>query len=214
MDENGIVTSASRAAFRKLCILSAQGVLRGHESGKYYFDKDWVWWSRDEFLAGIDSFSVSQKLFPSEGFLNQAFEWYYKSGLLDSVIQEKEDNVDLWKNIVALSTQIKMKNKKDEQYVSVSSKYGFLLHTIIAKGWKVMAIGYKGDKEGKYDKASLKKAILQYDEAWKQYKLLKVKNPSCASLYKPFAFIYLGPEYHNEKGMGASVDRYRKFVNK
>lgn len=214
MDENGIVTSASRAAFRKLCILSAQGVLRGHESGKYYFDKDWVWWSRDEFLAGIDSFSVSQKLFPSEGFLNQAFEWYYKSGLLDSVIQEKEDNVDLWKNIVALSTQIKMKNKKDEQYVSVSSTYGFLLHTIIAKGWKVMAIGYKGDKEGKYDKASLKKAILQYDEAWKQYKLLKVKNPSCASLYKPFAFIYLGPEYHNEKGMGASVDRYRKFVNK
>ena len=213
MDENGIVSKKSRESFRKLCILSAQGVLRGHESGKYYFNKDWVWWSRDEFLAGIDSFSVSQKLFPSEGFLYQAYDWYYKNGLLDSVIQEKEDNVALWKNIVNLSSQIELKDKNDQQYISVSSKYGLLLHTIIAKGWKVMAIGFKGDKTGVYDRVTLKNALSEYDEAWKQYNLLKKNNPSCASLYKPFAFINVAPTYHNEKGMGTSVERYRKIIN-
>ena len=212
MDENGILNPQSREAFRKLCILSAKGVLRGHESGKYYFNKDWVWWSRDEFLAGIDSFSVSQKLFPSEGFLNQAFEWYYKNRLLDSVIQEKEDNVGLWKNIVSLSAQVKMKNKEDQKYLSISSQYGLLLHTIIAKGWKVMSIGFKGDKEGKYDKAALKIALEQYDDAWKQYNSLRANNPSCASLYKPYAFINIAPTYHDKKGMGASVERYRKIT--
>ncbi|MFP5041037.1 hypothetical protein [Parasediminibacterium sp. JCM 36343] len=212
MDENGIVQSDSRKAFRQLCLLSAKAVLRGHESGKYHFEKDWVWWMRDEFLGGIDTANLPQKMFPSEGFLQQAFDWYYKNGLLDKVIEEKQENVGTWKQIVALSAKIEMPNKADKDYMKVSSKYGLLLHAIIADGWKVMALGYKGDKTGIYDKAKLAATIKKYDEDWKVYNKLKAENPACASLYKPFSFINVAPTYHGEQGMAQSVDKYRAML--
>lgn len=214
MDENGIKDIKARKAFRKLCLLSAQGVLRGHESAKYTFDKDWVWWMRDEFLGGIDTFSVSQKSFPSEGYLHAAYSYYYANNLLDKVIQEKFEAMAMWQQIVSLSKDVKMTNKADEKYLLVSSQYGLLLHTIIANGWKIMAIGFTGDKTGKYDLTELNTAIKEYDKAWEAYKKLKSTYPSCASLYKPYAFIYIPPTYHSEQGMGASVDKYRKLLQK
>ena len=213
MDENGIVDAVSRKAFRKLCLLSAKAVIRGHESAKYPFDKDWVWWMRDELLGGIDSNTVSQKLYPSEGFLRQAFRWYYDKGILDSVIAEKYESVALWKEIVDLSTQIKLSNKDDQEYIKVSSQYGLLLHQIIAYGWQVMALGFEGDRSGKYKANQLREAIKNYDEAWVAYNNLKANNASCATLYKPYAFINVAPTYHAEQGMKASVDKYRAFVN-
>ena len=212
MDENGILKTESRKAFRELCLLSAKGVLRGHESGKYHFDKDWVWWMRDEFLGGIDTPNVSPKLFPSEGVLGEAFDWYYKNGLLDKVIEEKQENVGLWKKIVALSAKIEMPNKSDQDYIKVSSKYGLLLHTIIADGWKVMALGFEGDKTGKYDSKLLTAIIKKYDEDWILFKKLKEDNLSCATLYKPYSFIYVAPRYYGKQGMESSIDKYRAVI--
>jgi len=214
MDENGITKPNSRKAFRELCLLSAKAVIRGHESAKYYFDKDWVWWTRDEFLAGTDTAEVGQKLFPSEGFLNKAFDWYYQHKLLDSVIAEKQEAVKLWEKIVDLSTKIEIANNADQNYIKVSSKYGLLLHTIVADGWNIMALGFIGDKTGSYDTKKLASLIKKYDEDWVNYNKLKEENPSCASLYKPYAFVNIAPSYHSKQGMGASVDRYRKIVAK
>ena len=214
MDENGIAKPASREAFRELCLLSAKAVLRGHESGKYYFEKDWVWWMRDEFLGGIDTANLPQKMFPSEGFLGQAYDWYYNNGLLDKVIEEKQEDVVLWKRIVALSNKIEMLNKADQDYIKVSSQYGLLLHTIIADGWKVMALGYKGDKTGTYDKAQLASTIKKYDQDWSKYNQLKATNLSCATLYKPYSFINVAPAYHDKQGMAASIDKYRAVIDK
>lgn len=100
MDDNGIMDKTSRKAFRKLCLLSAKAVVRGHESVKYYFDKEWVWWMRDHFLGGIDTFTVHMKLFPSEGVLRKAFEYYYANGQLMGAVAEKESAVSIWKEIV------------------------------------------------------------------------------------------------------------------
>ena len=212
MDKYGIKQPKCRKAFRELCLLSAKAVIRGHESAKYYFDKDWVWWTRDEFLAGVDSPAVGQTLFPSEGFLNKAFEWYYQHNLLDSVIAEKQESVDLWKKIVHLSKQIDITNKADQDYIKVSSEYGLLLHTIIADGWNIMALGFVGDKTGRYDTKKLSALIVKYDMDWVNYKKLKEEKPSCATLYKPYAFVNIAPTYRSKQGMEASVDRYRKIV--
>jgi hypothetical protein len=213
MDENGIKEPNGRKAFRELCLLSAKAVIRGHESAKYYFDKDWVWWTRDEFLAGIDTAEVGQKLFPSEGFLNKAFDWYYNNKLLDSVVLEKKEAVGLWEKIVNLSKQIEMPNNANQQYIKVSCQYGLLLHKVIADGWEVMALGFTGDKTGKYDIKRLAEYIKRYDEDWVNYNKLKADNAaSCASLYKPYAFINIAPTYHSKQGMGASVDKYRKII--
>ena len=167
---------------------------------------------RDEFLGGIDTANLPQKMFPSEGFLLQAYDWYYKNGLLDKVIEEKQEAVVLWKKIVALSNKIEMPNKADKDYIKVSSKYGLLLHAIIADGWKIMALGYKGDKTGTYDKTQLAATIKKYDEDWAKYNQLKAANPSCDTLYRPYSFIYVAPTFYGKQGMAASVDKYRALI--
>ncbi|WP_276504720.1 hypothetical protein [Terrimonas pollutisoli] len=212
MNENGI-KGASRKRFRELCLLSAKAVLRGHYSSALPFDNSWVWWMRDELLAGIDSIPELDK-FSSEGPLYRAFSSYYKQGLLQKAVAEKYEAVNIWQKVEALSRKIVISNKADETYLRVSSQYGLLLHKIIAEGWNIMALGFEGDKTGIYNKAKLKASIKKYDHYWEQYEALKNNNVSCATLYRPYAFVYKGPTYHLTKGMGASVNKYRALLTK
>jgi hypothetical protein len=209
MDQAGIQGS-SRPKFRELCLLSAQAVLRGHYSAKLPFDKNWAWWMRDEFLAGIDRNSAP---FSSEGALLDAYTKLDSLHLLQKAVDEKYEAVALWKKILNLSSEVRMTNKADQEYLQVSSQYGLILHQIIAEGWNIMAKGFTGDKTGKYDVPGIRNSINNYDTYWKQYKQLKDEHLDCATLYKPYAFEYVAPKYHGEKGMGASVDQYRKLIS-
>lgn len=210
MSEKGI-TGASRKKFRQLALLSAKAVIRGHSSVKLPFQTSWTWWMRDEFLSGTDP-NYSPKQFSSEGLLFKAFTQYYKDGLLDEAVAEKFEAVKLWEKIEKLSRKIKVAEAKDQEYIRVSSSYGLLLHHIIAEGWKVMALGFEGDQTRKYDVKEMHSAIVNYDKYWKLYERLKLENASAATLYKPFAFEYIAPSYHAEKGMGASVNFYRNKI--
>lgn len=208
MEANGFNLKC-RKAFRELALLSAQAVLRGHSSVKLPFDSNMVFWMRDEFLSGIEPAAEPDAKFPSEGFLYAYFTQLYAKGLLDTAIAEKYAAVKLWERIAALSHQVEMKNKKDEAYIKTSSEYGLMLHRIIAEGWNIMALGFKGDKSGSYDYASIAASIKKYDAYWKAYNDFKLANNDCATLYKPFAFVYQSPSYHMSKGMQYSINKYR-----
>ena len=213
MDEQGIASATSRKAFRELCLLSAKAVLRGHMSRDLEIKPDWAFWMRDEFLAGIEPYDPAEaKKYPSEGLLYDAFTEFYKNGTLQKAVAEKQEAVEIWEKIVALSKQVKSIQSQDDAYIRVSSLYGLYLHRIIASGWQVMALGFEGDKSGCYNKSALQKSIKAYDKAWKAFKKLKQTEPTCATLYKPNAFIYVAPTYFAQKGMGFSVEKYRKTV--
>jgi hypothetical protein len=215
MDEQGIKSAESRKAFRRLSLLSAKAILRGHMSASLTLKPDWAFWMRDEFLAGIEKpDSLEAKKFPSEGFLFEEFSEFYKAGTLNKAVQEKNKSVQIWDSIVNLSKVVHSKFPVDDQYIKVSSLYGLYLHRIIAAGWQTMALGFEGDQMGKYNKAAIRKAIEAYDQAWIDFNNLKKNEPSCATLYKPNAFIYVGPTYYAKKGMDFSVDKYRKICEK
>ena len=211
MLENGIKGQSAKD-FRKLCMLSAMAVLRGHASASLPFDNAWVWWMRDEFLAGSDANSEGGS-FASEGIIFKMFTVLYKQGLLERSVVEKQEAVQLWSQIVKLSSGIKMTNKQDQAYLKVSSTYGLLLHQIIAEGWSIMALGFEGDQTGIYNKQKLAVSIKNYDLLWQKYREFKTDHPACASLYKPYAFTYIAPDYHQEKGMQQSVDKYRSLID-
>lgn len=210
MTENGI-KGEGREQFRELCLLSAKAVLRGHSSASLPFDNAWVWWTRDQFLGGTD-IKPTDKLKSFETSLYGAFDFFYKNKMLDAAVDEKYESVKLWGRIVELANKIELSNKEDQEYLKVSAEYGLYLHRIIALGWDVMALGFKGDKEGNYDKSKLNKVIVQYDRAWKDYTDFKTKNKSSASLYKPYGFVFKGPNYHEENGMDRAINTYRKIA--
>ncbi|MEI7675999.1 MAG: hypothetical protein WCJ03_04400, partial [Bacteroidales bacterium] len=151
------------------------------------------------------------KKYPSEGILYEQFSDYYSKGVLKDAVAEKQHSAQLWDSIVALSRLVKSKQPKDDAYIRVSSLYGLYLHRIIAAGWEVMALGFEGDKTGKYNRIAIQKAIKTYDAAWSDFQNLKKQESTCATLYKPNAFIFVGPNYFYKKGIGYSVDKYRKL---
>ncbi|MBV5342700.1 hypothetical protein JZU68_03480, partial [bacterium] len=203
----------SRIAFRKLCLLSAKAVLRGHMSRDLEIKPDWAFWMRDEFLAGIEPYDPAEaKKYPSEGLLCETFTEFYKNSTLQKAVAEKQESALIWEKIVTLSKQVKSNQSKDDAYIRVSSLYGLYLHRIIASGWQIMALGFEGDKTGNYNKKAMQKSIKTYDKAWKAFNKLKQTEPSCATLYKPNAFIYVAPSYYAQKGMGFSVEKYRRIL--
>jgi hypothetical protein len=206
---NGI---SNKKDFRELCLLSAKGIIRGHSTIKLPFDSNLVWWMRDEFLSGIDSISDNGSRFSSEGFLYSYFKKLSQQNLLSSAIKEKEEAVTIWERIYTLSQKITITNKHDEDYVRVSAHYGLLLHQIIAEGWKIMAYGFEGDQNGQYNYSVLESSIKKYDLYWKEFERLKNENTQCATLYKPYSFVFEAPGYHMKKGIGNTVNKYRKIV--
>ncbi|MFC3197728.1 hypothetical protein ACFOET_08900 [Parapedobacter deserti] len=210
MDESGI-KGESRKKFRELCMLSSQAVLRGHATAKIEsFQRGWVWWTRDEFLGGIHGKKIPDS---NEPVLLRAFEQLYKDKKLDEAVEERYEAIKIFDKMVQLSKQITMSDKEDQQYLFVSSKYGLLLHKIIAEGWKVMALGYTGDQSGTYDKTNMAESIKLYHAYWDEYKQLEKDYPSCATLYKPYAFVFEAPNYHGAAGMGASVAYYESLIH-
>ncbi|MBC7589149.1 MAG: hypothetical protein H7178_12405 [Chitinophagaceae bacterium] len=213
MNENGVIAN-DKKAFRQLALLSAKAVIRGHSSVKLPFDSNMVFWMRDEFLSGIEPQAEVDARAPSEGFLYTYFQNLYNQHLLDTAIAEKKEAVKIWQEIVSLSNKIHLTNKADEAYVKVSSKYGLLLHQIIAEGWNIMAMGFVGDNIDKYNYKAMDDSIKKYDVYWKAYEQFKSTNSSSATLYKPYAFVYQGPTYHLKKGMDYSIEKYRSLVAK
>jgi hypothetical protein len=201
LDAEGI-RGKSRGRFRELCLLSAKAVLLGHASALKSWKPEWIWWMRDEFLGGIDS-----------GALKQEFADLYPAQRLQQAVDEKYAAVKLWERIVALADSIELPDRKDEHFIRVSSLYGLRLYGIIADGWQVMALGYAGDRTGRYNKPMIATAIRNYDQDWAAYRQLKKENADCPTLYRPYGFVYQGPAYHGTAGIGASVDRYRKLLN-
>jgi len=208
MDLKGV----SRSRFRDLCLLSAKGIVRGHESITLPVDSSWVWWMRDHFLGGLDE-KADVKSYPSEGLLYKMFTTYYNQNVLMKSVEEKKEAVAIWKKIVDLSLEINVPDEKTKDYLVVSSKYGLILHKIIAEAWNVMALGFIGDKTGNYDKNSMSRSIMDYYKYWEEFNQLKNNNPQCATIYKPYAFEYHAPDYHGKQGMGATIEKYQKIVS-
>ena len=62
----------------------------------------------------------------------------------------------------------------------------------------------------------MKEAIGRYDSLWEEWKQLKTWHPECATLYEPNAFKLTdmsGVTGDPRKGIGATVDKYRKLID-
>lgn len=184
------------SSFRKICLLSADGVLRGHNSLVHPVN---VWWTRDQFLGGLD-------------LLEEDFRSIIHKGQVDAVLSEKDSCVQIWKEINHLASTISSGDQDFQSYLKVSTEYALLKYSIISEGWRIMLKGLEGDMMASYDITAIGDGIQAYDSLWKEYRMLKENHPDCATLYKPYSFYFEYPDYHRTAGMDSSVHIYRQVV--
>ncbi|UMB61769.1 hypothetical protein MHL31_06085 [Lutibacter sp. A80] len=142
------------AKFRKLCLLSAEAVVRGRNST--FRDMN-PWWTRDQ---GI-SWPMVVK-----GDLEQKRN-----------LAQKDESIAKWKEIVKLAKSIRWKNKETKNHVIGSSEYGLRLYKIYR------TLIYMDYAEKQEDTKEVQKWIKAYDKAWKKYNKLPLKYSAIATLY-------------------------------
>jgi len=175
--------------FRKLCLLSADGIVRGRACTHGGVR---VWWTRDHYigippLRGIRSAS-RRKL----------------------ALAEKSEAVAIWQEIEQCANKMVLSNKKLQKYIRVSSTYGRIKYSIFEKAWLMTNMV---ECERKIDKIQLAEWIKEYDALWTEFKDLKKNNPCCATLYHNKAMKYVkNVNAFGKPGIGALVDSYRKLI--
>lgn len=95
------------AKFRRLCLLSAEAVLRGKTTTRRDISP---WWSRDD---GINRHEV-----PNDPEKRQR------------VLEEKAEAVKMWEEIVRLAGEIHFRDPATKDYALISSQYGLRLYRI------------------------------------------------------------------------------------
>ncbi len=156
------LNGTSLVHFRKLALLSAQAVIRGHRST--FADID-VWWTRDHYISAPPALPSATTAF-------------------NRVIDEKHQAVEMFRQIVSLADSINMPEPVNRDFMKVSSRYGLLLHKIyaIAFDLKVCSLNPLSSR------ARIDSLLIQYDSVWIDYRKLAAGNVSCATLYLDKAF--------------------------
>ncbi|MDO7172629.1 hypothetical protein [Mariniflexile sp. AS56] len=142
------------AKFRKLCLLSAEAVVRGRNST--YRDMN-PWWTRDQGIA---------------------WPMVVKGDLEHQRnLDQKDESITKWKKIVKLAKSIHWQNKETKSHAIGSSEYGLKLYNIYR------TLVYMDNAVSKGDTKEVQKWIKAYDKAWKDYNKLAEKYSTIATLY-------------------------------
>lgn len=149
------LNGADIAKFRKLCLLSAEAVVRGRNTT--YNDISDVWWTRDQGIGWPA---------PAKDAIAQKRN-----------LEQKDESVGKWKEIVKLAKTIHWENGETRDYAVGSAEYGCRLYKI----YRILV--NMSDAEAKGDMKSVEKWIKAYDKAWVAYNKLPEQYNSLSTLY-------------------------------
>ncbi|MFR9593706.1 MAG: hypothetical protein SNI57_04040, partial [Rikenellaceae bacterium] len=142
------------AKFRRLCLLSADAVIRGKNSVQSDLFR---WWTRD---AGLN--------WPS----------FNKSGNPERAVAQKEESLVMWNEIIAIAKDIEWADDHTRRHVIGSCYYGLHLYEIYRA---VVTMRYAVDNE---EWTRVDELIKDYDTAWAKYNALPAEYPEIATLYQ------------------------------
>lgn len=181
---------AETGAFRKLCLLSEEGVLKGQYSalGDVYVN-----WTRDDAVTG-------------DFFLKGCFDCIIQKNKVGEYIEEKKEAARIWKEIEQISRTLHFPSEELNHFLCISSTYGRIKYEFLAVAWEIMLRGYVAGKKGvPWDKELMAENIRKYDNLWGEWNKLSRENPDCPSIYKVTSSFFGG-----EIGIKSTVDCYRR----
>lgn len=175
--------------FRRLCLLTEDGVLKGQYSE---YGGIFVNWTRDDNMTG-------------DAFMTPYLDNIIRNGLVEKYILEKEQAVGIWREIESIAARLDFNNDATNEFVAVSSTYGRIKYEILSTAWRIMITGRKAELAGEQpDRKAMAQDIALYDRLWDEWRALKAAHPCCPTLYKPVVD-FLG----KETGIDSTINRYR-----
>ncbi|MGD9418386.1 MAG: hypothetical protein Q7R22_005535 [Verrucomicrobiota bacterium JB025] len=143
------------AKFRKLCLLSAEAVVRGRNTTHRDMNP---WWTRDQNIdwPGVLKNPAAQK----------------------RNLQQKDESIAKWNEIVELAEAIDWKDEATREHAIGSSYYGLRLYEIYR------AIIRIADAEARGDRKAMRQWIAAYEAGWEDYRQLVRQFPSLSTLYR------------------------------
>lgn len=181
---------AETQAFRKLCLLSEEGILKGQYSAQ---GGVYVNWTRDDAVTG-------------DFFLKSYFDQILQEHKVEEYIEEKKEAARIWNEIEQISRTLHFPSQELNHFVRISSTYGRIKYEFLAVAWEIMLRGYGAGKTGApLDEKLMKENIQKYDCLWEEWNKLHRENPDCPSLYKDTSSFFGG-----EVGIKSTVDWYRR----
>lgn len=182
---------------RELCLLSAEGVLRGRYCEAY--DRHLGerlnpvdLWMRDDRLGGWDQ-------------LANVFARLRADGTVDEALAEKAQAVAIWERIAALAEGLHPADPARARFLRLSCRYGLALFRIVLHGWRCLALaGPPGTPVPPPRRAEAAAEVAAYRRAWQDYRDLAAE-PGCPPLYHGHYFSMPGEP--PAPGLDASVER-------
>ena len=127
--------------FRKLCLLSAQAVVRGKRTTH---NDTRPWWSRDQYIREPD--------LPKD------------PGLRERVLREKSEALDIWDEICTLSQEIRFADEVTTSFVRVTCDYGRFLYAIYRLNFVMK------DCEENFDPLAAEQLLREYEVIWQGWR--------------------------------------------
>lgn len=156
------MTEDNIVKFRELCNLSVMAVYKGQATKLVHF---YPWWIRDHFFTGIDLSKI------------------VKANKQKEVLAEKTENLKTWYKMEEISKTIEMPNKKDEEFLRVSTTYGRIKYELIDLIFQTQIMFAEMDKGKAFDKATAQKIVDTYAAKWEEWLALKKAHTCCPTLY-------------------------------
>lgn len=176
--------------FRRMCLLSEDGVLKGQYSR---YGGSFVNWTRDDSMTG-DAFQG--------GYLDKIIA----DGNTGKYLQEKQEALAIWREIERIGHSLHFASEADNEFIAVSSTYGRIKYEILATAWEIMLRNRQADANGStVADAENASAIARYDALWDEWRALKDAHPCCPTLYKGDTEFFGHPT-----GINSMIARYRK----
>ena len=176
--------------FRRLCLLSEDGVIKGQYST---MGDTYVNWTRDDTITG----DVYQKSY---------FDRMIERNQVNAYLKEKEEAVRIWKEIEQISQKLHFPSEELNHFIRISCSYGRIKYELFAVSWQIMLCGYVADTIKKpFNRIEMDKYITAFDDLWKEWNDLSLENDNCPSMYKISSNFFGFPV-----GIQETIDKYRK----
>ena len=197
------LSEADAQRFRKIALLSLDGVLKGKCCEVWdtqpIADLDCYptnQWMRDDVIHGYD-------------LLKPVFDFLIRNDLVEASLQEKEEAVAVWSEILENGKAMECAPEL-KAVILASCEYGYRFFSFLAAAWRLLLVAQTQEASGGRDAELLRELLEKVDSTWAHYGELPQEHSDAATLYRRQGWQWPGKPLPD--GLEVSIEQVRRSI--